>query len=128
MTSASFSILSAVSLAFIVALIGAAMTWRARGRRAVESGQIEAVATNTENAGSEPARRIAAISGADSRYGVSIRSVARQAAPYHTRPVERMPRLSAVQLPVAVPLALVARRPGLAKQSTRIERRLAVVR
>jgi hypothetical protein len=89
---------------------------------------VDVVVAQTEITTVKPTRRIAAISGADLPYRVSIRSVARQAAPYHTRPVERAVSLSPGQSSAAVPLVLAARRPGVAKQSTRIERRLAVVR
>ena len=124
MTPTTISALSTVSLALVVALVGAAMAWRSYGRRVAASDRVDVVVAQTEITTVKPTRRIAAISGADLPYRVSIRSVARQAAPYHTRPVERAVSLS----PAAVPLVHAARRPGVAKQSTRIERRLAVVR
>ncbi|MFN5542840.1 MAG: hypothetical protein ACK45Y_07970 [Betaproteobacteria bacterium] len=128
MTPTTISALSTVSLALVVALVGAAMAWRSYGRRVAASDRVDVVVAQTEITTVKPTRRIAAISGADLPYRVSIRSVARQAAPYHTRPVERAVSLSPGQSSAAVPLVLAARRPGVAKQSTRIERRLAVVR
>ncbi len=127
MTSATLSTLSTATFALALALVGvfcARLKWvrRISGSETIDApGKVAA----EQVVQLEPVpRRVAAISGSDFPYAVSARSIARQAAPYHTRPM----KYSTGKSPTAVPLALVARRPGLAKQPTRIDRRLAVVR
>jgi hypothetical protein len=117
------TMLSTIALAALLLIASASLLmWHRR-----PSAPLEKVMPTLADAVSVT-RRVAALNGADIPSAVSVRSIARQAAPYHTRPILQSAKPISLAPSAAAPMVLVARRPGLPRYSMRSERRVVVLR